>query len=229
MEVTAERGGGHGDLLVLEVVAAGVLDVPSVGDLYVAAEVQGLRVLVGVAHGFVVELADVAVLGHVDTVGDAEVPREREPHVSVLVGIGLVLFALLVVLALGHFQVAVYVVVFTQFVFLGGFVFLFLVVLLLVGLLAAQPLEEVGDLLVVQFVVEGLRGALESAYLSFLPVGDVVALMGCSTHGVGLVDVAGEDGVEVDVEVLGKFQSQVGVQRAPGLSRCRHVIRHAGS
>ena len=77
MQVAAERGGGHRDFLVVEVVARREADVPAVADAYVAADVEVLRELVGIAHCVVVEALHIIILAHTDAVAEAEAPGQR--------------------------------------------------------------------------------------------------------------------------------------------------------
>ena len=65
VKVTSKRCGGHGYLVVLEVVARGEADVPSVADTDVTTHVERLREGIGLAHLVVVELS-ASVLPHVD-------------------------------------------------------------------------------------------------------------------------------------------------------------------
>ena len=56
MEIAAERHGGHAQLVVVEVVTRGEIDVPSLGDAQVAREVHRVGEFVGIAHALHVDL-----------------------------------------------------------------------------------------------------------------------------------------------------------------------------
>ena len=71
MEVARERGGGHGKLVGLEVVARREADVPSVADAYVAAHIECLGKFIRIAHALGVESAG-GVFAHDDTVAKGE-------------------------------------------------------------------------------------------------------------------------------------------------------------
>ena len=104
----------------------------------------------------------------------------------------------------------------------------FLVFILLVDLLAAQPLEEVGHLGIVERVGEVLRHALEASEASVAVLG-AVADVGACAHGVGFVGVGGEGGVEVEGVALGELQSEARTEVAPGSRLGGEVVGHGGT
>ena len=86
VQIALQRGGGHAYLVVLKVVTRREADIPPVADAQVAAHVDGLRELVGIAHLVVVELLEVAVFAHGDTIAHGERPGHGEEHVAIVVG-----------------------------------------------------------------------------------------------------------------------------------------------
>lgn len=74
VEVTAETGGGHTQVVVVEVVTAGERNVPTVTDADVSADVQCLGELIRIAHLLVIELVYIGVLTHCDTVAEGQRP-----------------------------------------------------------------------------------------------------------------------------------------------------------
>ena len=104
-------------------------------------------------------------------------------------------------------------------------ILILILILLLFGFLATQPLEEIGDFLVGEVVVDVLRHALETSETAF------AILCACAdirrgTHGVSLVGVGGKLGIEVEGVTLRKFQSQRGTEVAPRTLLGGKVVRH---
>ena len=133
-----------------------------------------MRKLIGITHRIVVELALVSVLTHVDVIADRKVPRHLESHIAVVVGLSLVA-ALLTTHMLGLLHILIDVglhIVLPVLILVATL----LLVLFLIHLLTSEALDEVHHLFVVQRIGEVLRNTLESADLTLLPVGGMIAL-----------------------------------------------------
>ena len=89
--------------MVIEVIAAGEGDVPTVAQAEVTTEVQVLRKDIGIAHRLVVEV--LVTLAHRDTIADADGPRQRECHIAVFIGGSLRLLLLGTMLGFLHILV----------------------------------------------------------------------------------------------------------------------------
>ena len=140
MEVARERSRSHGDLLVLEVVTRGEVDVPAIADLYAATHIKTLRKAVRITHGVIIELALRTVFTHTDVITYTEVPGYVESHIAVFIGLGLVATLLTgAVLGFLHLLIHIGVEVVIPFLVLA----LALLVFLLIHLLAPETLDEV--------------------------------------------------------------------------------------
>ena len=73
--------------MVVEIVTAREVDVPTVADADIAAYVQRLRELVGIAHTLLVECS-LLVLAHRNAITECQRPRHIEAHVTVGIGFG---------------------------------------------------------------------------------------------------------------------------------------------
>ncbi len=95
-------------------------------------------------------------------------------------------------------------------------------------LLASQPLEEVGHLLVVERVGEVLTHALEASELALAVAGDVVADVRFAVF-VEHIGICGKRGVECKGVTLGQFQSESGGKVTPRTYVRSHIVRHSRS
>ena len=226
MKVTRQRGRRHGNLLVLEVITTGEVDVPTVGEAYVTTDIEGLGQLIRIAHLLVIEVTG-AILLDGDTITEVQGPRHAEGHVAILVGLGLSSATFLgTVLTTFHVGVDIRIqrIVLVLVVIIIFFLVLFLVVVFIS--FATQPTEELVYLLVVEVIGDVIGDVLETAPLTLLPVGGMVTLTRLAL-GVQLIDVAGKRRAQVQRVALGELQTDGRTQRTQRLTVSSKVIGHA--
>ena len=100
-----------------------------------------------------------------------------------------------------------------------------ILVLLLFSLFATQPLEEIGDFLVGEVVVEVLRHTLETSETALAILRTRADIRTC-THGIGFVGISGKLGIEVEGVTLRNLQSQRGAEVTPRALLGGKVVRH---
>ena len=126
-----------------------------------------------------------------------------------------------VVVDVGLYLVLILFVVFVVLIAVS----LSLALLVLVAL-SLEPFDDLGHLLIADRVAQVLRHTLEPSDLAQAPVSLCVADTWRSSYRVGLIDIAGEDSVEVEGVALGDLQSQTCAEVTPGASLCREVVGH---
>ena len=101
----------------------------------------------------------------------------------------------------------------------------FTVLVFLVALLTSQPLEEVGNLLIIQRIVDRLVHTLESTEAA-LAILSTVTDIRSSSHRVGFVGIGGKHGIHAESITLGQLDTQRGIQITPRTLLGSKVIAH---
>ena len=223
MEVTTQGGCGHGNLLVVEVIARGEGDVPTITDPNVSADIQGLCKLVGIAHGVVIELLHIGILPHGDAIAQTETPGYFEGHIAILVSICLgTTFPLCPMFGFLHVLIDIGLdIIIIQLVIVLA------LVILLIYSLAFQPFDPVHHLLIIQGVGEVLGESLETAYLAKSPISGMFTDSRRGSHTVCLIDIRSKRTAQVQGVTLGEFQSDGGGKVTQGTYVGCKVIGHA--
>ena len=103
--------------------------------------------------------------------------------------------------------------------------FTLLVLVFLLHLLATQPLEEVGYLLVVQCIRQVLRHTLETTKASVAILRTFTDIR-TGTHRVCLIGIGGEGSTQIEGIALCQFQTETGIEVTPWARLGSKVIRH---